>query len=45
MSSHYAKSGAGKRAKARIAAGGAWELIIKDMETEWSNHTQAHVWD
>ena len=43
--SHYAKSGAGKRAKVRIAGGEAWEKVIGDMEAEWSKHTQAHAWD
>lgn len=43
--SHYAKSGAGRRAKARIVAGDDIDQVLADMEREWSEHCTEHAWD
>lgn len=45
LASHYAKYGAGKRAKERIINGEDYAQVIADMEAEWSAHCKEHVWD
>ena len=45
LASHYAKSGAGDRAKEKIINGEDYKSVIADMEKEWSDHTKAHMWD
>lgn len=42
---HYAKSAAGKRAKQRLEAGEPYQQVIAEMEAEWDQHVNAHVWD
>lgn len=43
--SHYAKSGAGERAMKRIIAGENHTVVLADMEKEWSDHCNKHIWD
>lgn len=43
--SHYAKVGAGKRAKERIINGEDYATVLADMEAEWSAHCAEHIWD
>lgn len=42
---HYAKSGAGRRAMERIISGEPYDVVLADMEREWSEHCNAHIWD
>lgn len=41
--SHYAKSSAGKKAKAIIAEGGDYKTAIENMEKEWSDYCNTIV--
>ena len=43
--SHYAKSGAGKKALERIINGDDYDAAIADMEAEWQEHCNGHIWD
>ncbi len=43
--SHYAKAAAGKRAMERITAGEDHDMVIAEMEAEWTAHCEEHVWD
>lgn len=42
---HYAKATAGKKAMERIVNGDPHVAVVTDMEAEWSNHCNAHIWD
>lgn len=42
---HYAKSAAGRKAMERIEAGVDHAQVIVDMEAEWSDHCNKHIWD
>ena len=44
-SANYAKSGAGKKARERIINGEDYEQVLADMEKEWSEYCNEHVWD
>lgn len=43
--SHYAKCGAGRRAKERIINGEDYVTVLADMDAEWSAHCAEHMWD
>ena len=43
--SHYAKAGAGRRAKQAIADGADYTEALVQMEAEWSAHCAEHIWD
>jgi hypothetical protein len=45
FTNHYAKSSAGNRAKERIINGEDYNTVITEMEKEWSNHCNEHIWD
>lgn len=45
MTSHYAKSGAGRRAKERIIDGDDPVLVLAKMEAEWSNYCKEDMWN
>lgn len=45
MASHYAKIAAGARALERITNGEDYKAAIEDMEKEWENHCDEHIWD
>lgn len=45
LASNSAKYSAGKKALERIINGEDHIQVITDMETEWSNHCDEHVWD
>lgn len=42
---HYAKSSAGKKALDSIINGNDYNKAIFDMEKEWSEYCEAHIWD
>lgn len=42
---HYAKAGAGRRAAERILDGEDYTAAISDMEQEWGDHCDAHIFD
>lgn len=42
---HYAKAGAGRKAAERILDGEDYNTAIADMEQEWSDHCDAHIFD
>lgn len=42
---NYAKSAAGKKAKERIINGEDYKQAIADMEAEWKEHCEKHIWD
>lgn len=42
---HYVKASAGKKAKERIINGDDPETVIADMESEWKNYCDEHIWD
>ncbi|MEG1758375.1 MAG: hypothetical protein RR235_07975 [Oscillospiraceae bacterium] len=42
---HYAKAGAGRRAAERILDGEDYDVAIADMEAEWKNYCDAHIFD
>ena len=44
-SSHYIKSSIGRRAKERIINGEDHEIVIAEMEAEWSEYCDARMWD
>lgn len=44
-SANYAKSGAGRTARDRIINGDDYEKAIADMEKEWSDYCDEHMWD
>lgn len=43
--SHYAKAAAGSRACKRILAGEDYEKVIADMDKEWSDYVNEHMWE
>lgn len=43
--SHYAKSAAGRKAKQAIADGDNHIEALVQMEKEWSDHCNEHIWD
>lgn len=43
--SHDVKSTAGIRAMERIVAGEDHAQVMADMEREWTDHCNAHIWD
>jgi hypothetical protein len=44
-SGHYEKTAIGKKAMERIVNGENYEVVIAEMESEWSNAAMAHIWD
>ena len=44
-SANYAKSGAGRNACERIINGEDYEQVLADMEKEWSDYCNEHIWD
>jgi len=44
-STNYKKAVAGKKAIERIVEGEDYEIVIKNMESEWSAHCEGHIWD
>lgn len=45
MASNSAKYSAGKKALERIINGEDYTQVITDMDTEWSNYCNEHIWD
>lgn len=45
MAANYAKAGAGSTARERIINGEDYEKVIADMEKEWSDYCNEHIWD
>ena len=43
--SHYAKAAAGRRACERILAGEDYEVVLAEMEEEWSDYVNEHMWE
>ena len=44
-SEHYVKSRCGKTAKEKIINGQDYDQTIAEMEKEWADYCQEHVWD
>ena len=44
-SGHYVKAGCGKTAKEKIINGEDYGQAIAEMEKEWSDYCQEHIWD
>lgn len=42
---NYHKAGAGRKAVERILDGEDWEKAISDMEAEWNEEVNKHMWD
>lgn len=45
MAGHYAKGAAGQKAVSRILSGEDYIKVIADMEAEWSDYCNEHIWD
>lgn len=45
LANNYAKSGAGSRAKEKIANGEDYNAAIEEMEKEWSKHCAEAIWN
>lgn len=43
--SNVAKSSAGRKARERIIDGEDYTQVIADMEKEWTDYCDEHVWD
>lgn len=44
-SANYAQASAGRKARERIINGEDYEQVLTDMEKEWSDYCNEHVWD
>lgn len=44
-SENYAQASAGRKARERIINGEDYEQVLADMEKEWSDYCNEHVWD
>lgn len=42
---NYRKASAGRKAVERILDGEDWEKVIGDMEADWNEETNKHMWD
>lgn len=45
LSANYAKASAGRKALERIINGENYEQVLDDMEKEWSDYCNEHMWD
>ena len=45
LASHFVKCGAGRKALERIINGEDYDAAIRDMEKEFSDYCDEHIWD